>query len=1634
MKLKRTLMGMLILAVLGGLTLSQERFPQDEEGLLKYAQEKLNKGFPGEAERAYERYLESFPKGKYLQKVLYQLGNIKFRLHKFVTARRLFRRLIREFPKGHLTPAAHFRLAESYQRQKMNARAKIEFRKIMKRYPDSPQADRAMEELMYLSKKRFYLSVYQTFTEGEEVRARFSGFNIDKVDFELYKLDTGEVIKAIERETKARNIQEIIRRLSTGKARLLRKWSERFKVKKDRWGYYRWQWKDIKCDVKHAGLYTLVARHGEFSRQVSIIVAKYGIIVRSAYDKTLVFAVDRRFGRPIKDMKLRIINNLEGSQEVLEGKTDENGVFTLQRPVNGVILGIKDGELVLSNSRFYKRGVQEKFYIYTDRPVYRPNQTVYFKAILRTYKDGKLSFKPNEKVKVQIRDPRGNIVYSADVTTNEFGSLSGEFTLGDEPPLGEYRIIISRPAERKRYYWWYRTAGRFRVEEYRKPEYKVSVTFAGGPYMHGDEVSATIQAMYYFGSPVVDADVKYTIYRARLYRDWWSWECEWIYGRRLAWWLFEEDFEEEGYYHPEYYYEKRITEGSGRLDKDGRLVVRFDTQELDHDAVYTVVAEVKDKARRVVSGSGTVRVSRAEFTLGISTDRWVYAKGDKVNIRVRAIDINDRPVKGVLINIIGYNRNWVAGRWDDKEFYRGRCVTDENGVANLNVLLDSQDYILIRAEAEDKRGNIVSAERGIWISNWSYGGRFQNFNGLDIIPDKKLYKDGETAKILITSQYKNVHVLLTLERDSILESKVIFIKGHSRLLEIPIKKAHSPNIFVRVSTLMKNQYLDRSKLLIVPDSDKFVNVKITTDRPQYRPRETARYTIQTTDSKGRPISCELSIGIVDESIYAIQKEYAKDIRRFFFGKRFNEVQNSTSLHYWEYGRRAKVKQVAERAAPDKDRVLEKKARSPRGMFDLEKLEEEEGDYAQTETRMYFPDTMFWIAHVKTGKDGRVVIDVPIADSLTTWRATLRAISTDLRVGNQTQKIIVRKEVIIRLITPRFFTQKDQTTISAVIHNYAGAPQIKVILEAEGIEVFGPKELLISIPQGEDRRVDWKVKVPYAGFARITAKALTRIESDAMQLVVPIIPYGVPEFCVLAGMAEGEEERIEREVCLPGDAIKGASELRVVLSPSVAKTVLDALEYLAGYPYGCVEQTMSRFLPSVVTAQALQKLGIKNKRLQKELPRMVMQGLQRLYNFQHWDDGGWGWWEHDKTHPFMTAYVIYGLVQALQADFYVDPGVLKRGINCLLKLLKDEGNLDTRAYMIYALTFAKKATKEMVEELYEDVDEMSDYSRGLLAYSLWALGMKEKAREVMVMLDKNSIKGQTKVPRGRGWMDSAIETTAYILKSKVAVEPENKDLHKIVRWLVSKRRGNCWYSTKDTSAIVYALVDYLAISDELNPDFKLKLTLNGKEILSEQITKENMFKFNGVRIFKEGEFKKENEIVIEKKGRGNLYWSIVLKHFTSSNFDEAKGIIEIERRYSKIVWEDGRRFLEELEDGDEVKVGDEIEVEVDIYSTDILEYIMIEDPLPSGFEPVKDPKNVYNYWNWRWGYWYCRKEYRDEKVTVAVTSFPRMKHQKLVYVIRAETPGEVFVLPTYAYNMYSPEIQGRGTGFRLRVVE
>ncbi len=1618
--------------------------PQDEASLWKAIEEATGQGL-GSSPKVQEwlaRLAKDYPDSKQLPEALFRLALLDGQSGRRPQAAERFRLIAEKHPSHARAPEALLHWASWLGQQKRKAEARDAYKKLLREYPGSEASESALWQYWNLVDKTFQFSVHQSYTEGQEVVVNGNLRNVDKVDYKLFRLDPQALLRRLDAGDDFGRIQSLVASVPPESRKTIKEWTEEPVYERNRWKSVA-----LKPEIREAGLYVLEAVHDEIAVQVGIVVARYGLVVRSAANKAVVFAVDRRSGRAIEGMALRIAQG----KERFEGKTGADGLYVHEKGVNGTVVGVHEGEIALTNLSYSPFGDEARGYLYTDRPIYRPNQVVQFKAVHRQVTrvpDGpeagseRLVTPPaGQQAQVTIQDPRGNAIYRRILPTDAFGTVAGELRLGDEPPLGMYTVYSSLGGY-----------GQFRVEEYRKPEYEVEARFVAAPYLSGDDLQGEIAVKYYFGSPVVEADLNWELYRRPLYRGRW-------YGFEESWgWDDDDDDDDDdyeyskrkgrGYYGPG----ERVAQGVGKTDRNGKVSVRHPSAKDGGDVEYTLVARVVDKSRREVSGTCMARVTRSQLELGVSASRYLYRPGDQVEIKVRAADMEGKAVADQVVSItVSTAKYWRRDKesgYEHGDFHAAESRTDATGVASFSFPAEKEGYLRVRAVAKDRRDVECSAEHWIWVSGRSWSSDFQNFTGLDLVPDKTVYAAGDTARVLVTSQHKNVQALFTVEANGVLRQEVLEIKGHTALVEVPVVAAlHAPNVYFSVATMVGNEFLNRSRSVSVPPADRLLKFTVSMDKAQYRPREEMKVTVSAVDSAGRPVEADLSVGMVDESIYALQPELARDVRKHFYARRWNRVHVDSSMHYYDRGRSgyfgAKGGEGggAPQGKADRSRGLAEESK------ELEKAKSAKpGEpMAETETRAYFPDTMFWRSNARTGADGKFSFAVAAPDSLTTWRTTVRGLTADSRVGHARHEVVVRKEVIVRLAAPRFFTQNDECVVSGVVHNYRDdVSELKVSFQAAGVELVGPSEQVIGVPKGGDRRVDWKVIARRPGTAVLTARAESSKESDAMRIEIPVLPHGIPQILVKAGVLE---EGGKVSVTVPDTAIPEATELMVCAEPSVASQIAGVVEYLAGYPYGCVEQTMSRFLPSVVAARSMRQLGLRNPKLEKELPDMVAKGLQRLYNFQH-ADGGWGWWESDNTNAFMTAYVVYGLAKAREADFPVEDNVLHRGVASLKAMLKARGEdprdfhrpapLDTRAYLVFALTEAGASDKASLTEMYDARAELSNYGKALVAISLARSGRPSEARDVLANLDETAKQGEAHCwweghAQRYHWMSQVIETTAYVLRAYVLVDPQNPKVHKVVRWLAANRQGDRWNSTKDSAAIVYALSDYVAATGETDADYALTVKVDGKELLSARATKENLFSFDGTRTLKGTAVPKgAREISFEKTGKGRIYYSVRLQVFNAADrFDAVSGTVSIERTYARVTYDGKERIVEPLKEGDVLKSGDLVEVTLDLTADGAHEYMMIEDPLPAGFEVQKEerfagggPRRG------RWGWWYARIEARDERVCIAATAMDGRR--SVSYLMRAEQPGDFRILPSRAYNMYVPEIAGSSAGSRIRV--
>ncbi len=1452
------------------------------------------------------------------------------------------------------------------------------------------------------SETNLWLSSESVFYPGDRVTVELQSHGVDEVDMAVYSLDLEAAAESPDLDLHS------LSGVDFAGAESLATWREDI----DR-GYY-WDYRDVDVPVKEEGAYVVTASAGGEVAAVLVVVNSIALAVKTDNDTLMVYAAERMSGEPVEGVEILTVPKVADELYTdADGLAIKDGIILPEEGSSFLVLGRKGKGVTPCESYFgYYSPERYKGYTYTDRPVYRPNQTVRMKGILRRYVGEEYRNLPGEKVTVEVDAPSGDTAFKAELTTSTFGSFAAEFTLGEEPPLGRYHINTRFRDQQFTSY--------FDVEEYRKPEYEVTVTTHKDYYLAGDILTFDVTGRYYFGEPVARADVDYTIYRrAKYYYGWRSYRYSWYY-----------DFDD--YY--DYYGWEYVADGEGQLDDDGHYRGTLAVEaELSYDYDYRVDAVMTDASRREVTGSVTAPVWRAGLALNVYLDKYFYEPGDAAFITFQSRDPLGRPhPTDVLFEIT--TRRWEEsevtkrGKWVEETIAKDELGVGPSGESRYRFVPDEVGYYTVKATAYDDAGNDVDYTVAFYVADESYYHSYYSGSGVTLTLDKESYAPGDVALAMVQTDKPGSGVLLTVEGDELYHARVVRPEGDTTLVEIPIERRFAPNVYLNAYMVADDSFTSAQRDVVVPPENRFLNIEIAPNKDTYKPRETATFSVRATDWLGAPVAAEVSLGVADESVYAIKPEAAPDIRQFFYDRRGNYVSSNMSFYFSSYGYGyaegeglggALMDEMTLGEASDRAAPMAKKA----GKF------KDGNGYVEPVIRAYFPDTAFWGPQLVTDEEGKATVDFAMPDSLTTWRATARAVTTDTLVGAATKKVIARKNLLVRLEMPRTLTQWDDVVISGVVHNYLpSAQRVKAELRAgPEIKIKGATSKFVTIAAGGEARVDWRCFVEGVGETTFTATSLTRVESDAMELRVPILPHGL-EYNVAS--ARAENATFAETVVVPDDAVAGATVLEISVAPSLAGTMLDALEYLAGYPYGCVEQTMSRFLPTVYVAQTLQKLGLENDELDAELPKMVKAGVERLYNFQH-GDGGWGWWTDDETHPFMTTYVCYGLLKAREADFDVRDDVLRRGLDSLADQLngvkKDERS--TYLYMLYVLAEAGRDDgKAELVDAFRKRDDYDAYELSLLALALAKREETAEAQTVIEDLDELAVKEGGFVHfTGVGewhysWQDSPIQTTATALRAIVATRgTDDENLEGIARWLSLKRRGNYWRSTQETAAVVFALSDYLAATRELEGDYVARVIVNGAEVVSLAVTPGNVAsaKLHLYLKDKDGAVQPgANDVRVEVDGVGKVYYSTLLTYFKQE--DEIMPVDEgfvVSRKYYRLA-KGGTEAVEGIPDI--VRSGDRFRVDVTFTVENPMEYVILEDYFPSGFEVDEDVLESDYYYDWYWGNFH--RERRDEKMAFFFTELSPGDYT-VSYVMHAEQPGKHLALPARASLMYAPEVWG-----------
>jgi len=1239
---------------------------------------------------------------------------------------------------------------------------------------------------------------------------------------------------------------------------------------------------------------------------------------------------------------------------------------------------IKDQQAFVAgyNQRYHHRRDSWKLYVTTDRPAYHPNETAQWKLTARTYDNSVYHTPSNSTLEYEITDPRGSKLKKGKLKLNDFGSAWDSLELSEKIPLGEYRITFWTKGRKKHIGY----ASMLRLEEYKLPEFKVSVQTPEEngkkkTFQLGDEVEVNIDAEYYFGGPVANANVEVVVYQRPFYHSWrpqpeFPWYYEDMRPRPGRYWGQGQQIKREVI----------------KTDAEGNAHLTFQSQRQNQDSQYTIEARVTDLSRREVISRGTVQVTRQPYYVYLNNEHNLYQPRDKVKVNIKALDANSRPVQAkgtVRITREIWYEIWIDPKgWEvqGKELERLRrdqpifppptthpggqgwklkfrgyqhddigmrtVTTNAKGEAEMSFTPSKEGYYRMTWTSQtDKKSLPVKGETTVWVASNATTELGYRYGGLEIIVDKDTFRAGQKAPVMLVAPTSDSYVLFSVEADDLCSYQLVHLTGTVKLIQLDVKEKHVPNVFLNGVMVSDHQIYSDRKQVVVPPVKNFLNVAVKLDRDQYQPQEQGLLTVTARNHKGKPVSAEVAVGLVDEAVYYIQKDLAQDPRQFFYGQK--RSQHTRTLSSFQMKRLARLEKR-------KDGILGRGCSGGKGDYDVGGMDRLEGDYSArakkslsanapmpasevlaeesfamsddkegfykrelkvqmklsslksgqeepaVQVRSDFRSTILWEPSIKTGRDGKATVKIKFADSLTQWRATARAVTKTNQFGIDTTKVRTQNPLIVRLQAPRFFVVGDQLTLSAILNNNTSKELIvRPSLDVQGLKVLGHIDRSgksvkgkigpTRVPANGERRVDWHVSVAQPGHAKIRVSAKSSKHGDAMEKSFIIHEHGIEKFLSASGKMRGSE--ISAYLHIPEKRKKDSTRLSVQVTPSLAVTMLDALPYLIDYPYGCTEQTLSRFLPAVIVTKTLMDQGLRARSIQNkifggietqhtgkthpkgkknlaELDAMSRSGLDRLYDFQH-SDGGWSWWKKGDSDHFMTAYVLWGLSLAKQSGLQVDRNVLKRAYQFLNKeLVEAEEQHDLQAWILHALSTYHATVKlkhvdkfqvKAFNNLWKNKSRLNAYTRALLALATYHYGFKKQAKTLVENLENGVIIDKTPdtsiVQRGlkqsqQGvmatahwgedgifyrWSNGGVEATAFALRALLTIDPKNKLVEPVMNWLIKNRRGANWSNTRDTAIVVLAMNHYLKTSGELKGGIKYELQVNGKTIATQKVS-------------------------------------------------------------------------------------------------------------------------------------------------------------------------------------------------------
>lgn len=1238
-----------------------------------------------------------------------------------------------------------------------------------------------------------------------------------------------------------------------------------------------------------------------------------------------------------------------------------------------------------------------RWFTFTDRNMYRPNEEVAVKGYLRVYEGGKLGDIAQvgdqaSGVNYKVFDARGNEIGNGTTNLNAFGAFDFKFKLPANVNLGYSRIELITNSKLQNS----STQQSFQIMEFRRPEFEVTAkSLTEAPFFIKDSANVVVEAKYYAGGGLANADVNWTVNSTPTnYTP--PNRSDYTFGTWIPWWdSYDNDYDET-----------TTEEFKGITDAGGKHVLKIDFESANPPRPFNVSASaaVQDVNRQTFAGSTNLLVHPSALYVGIKTPRTFVRKGENIVIESIVTDIDGNLIVNRDVSVKAELKDWRydKGEWKEVTIDEQNCrIKSANEAQKCAFTAKQGGRYTITARVADDRERPNESELNIWVpGGQSEPKRTIEQEDAQIIPDKKDYAPGDVAEILVISPFAGAEGVLTLRRDGIVKTERFSMKESSTILRIPLEEKYLPNIHAQIDLVGAaaragaNGEINEKLAKRPAYASGEINLPISTGMRELTisaepldktlsPGGETKIAVAVKDHTGKSIAgSEVAVIIVDESILALSKYDIADPLGIFYTERGEGVtdyhsrenvilDNPDFVGYGEgYGSgsgmgdgNASMMQtsVAYGVPPPPPPASDSAMR--------EKKSNGNEQERQINLRQNFNALAVFAPNVVTDSNGRAAVDVKLPDNLTRYRVMAVAVDKGKMFGKAESSITARQPLMVRPSAPRFMNFGDKIELPVVVQNQTDKDlTVDVAVRAVNAELTDGGGKRVLIKANDRAEVRFPVSAVKAGTARFQFAATSNKYADAAEIELPIWTPATSEAFANYGTI-GENGAIVQPVQAPSDVYPQFGGLEVTTSSTQLQELTDAFIYLQTYPFECTEQVASRMISVAALQNVLKAFETKEMPSPETLKTRFSKDVEILSSRQN-ANGYFGLWRKDNERykfPFVTVHTAHALVLA-KAKGYQIPEEMLTKVQPYLKDIEshfDENHKSSEvrrtisAYALYVRDLMGDRDSVKTKKLLSEagVEKMPFEALG------WILSVlaDDKESQTEVETIRRFLVNRTTETAAtanfvtdygdNAWliMYSNRRADGVLLEAFMKADPNNDLIPKLVRGLLDHRVKGAWANTQENVFILLALDKYFEAYEKVTPDFVTRVWL-GNVYAGEQKFAGRSVDSNSLNVQMKYLLEQNGaaNLILDKQGAGRLYYRIGLKYAPKNlNLAPADYGFTVLRKYEAL---DNADDVRQNSDGSwSVKAGARVRVRLTLVAPARRYHVALADNLPAGFE-------------------------------------------------------------------------------------